>query len=96
MSVEQKKLILIDTRPGELKGIYSMEQGAAWEYIIPYSLEQRHQAEFARPEVVYKSVWLDDEPAGYIILALDSDGRSVEFRRILIAGPGRRSVRRYS
>jgi RimJ/RimL family protein N-acetyltransferase len=64
-----------------------MEQGAAREFILPYSLEQ-HQTEFAKESVRYLSIDVGEKLAGFFILALD-DGRSVEFRRIVIAEPGR-------
>lgn len=83
------KLILLDTRPEELEWIYRLEQsGQAQDNIIPYSLE-RHQDEFAKSDVVYKSIWQNDEPAGFLILVLDPDGHSIEFRRIVIAMPDR-------
>jgi GNAT superfamily N-acetyltransferase len=58
-------------------------------FVIPYSLE-RHQAECARDEVAYLSVYDREEFVGYVILVLDPDGRSVEFRRIAVVKPGMR------
>lgn len=77
-----------DTAFTELSAISEMEQGKARDFIIPYSLE-RHQEEFNTPTVVYKSIVRDDRLIGFIILSLDPDGQSVEFRRIVISEPGR-------
>lgn len=82
-----KELVLRDTEREDLARISEMEQGEAQKFILAYSLEQ-HQTEFAKREVVYKSIWLRDELVGFLILVLDPDGRSVEFRRVVISKPG--------
>lgn len=65
-----------------------MEQsGDAADFVIPYSLKE-HQRKFANPDFVYLTVQQDAVIAGFLILVLDSDGRSVEFRRIVVARPG--------
>lgn len=71
----------------ELPAIADLEQGRARDYILPYSTE-RHRDEFKKPEMVYKSVRADGGWIGFVILVLDPDGRSVEFRRIVISKPG--------
>lgn len=81
-------ITLRDTKVEELAAICKMEQGDARNFILPYSLE-RHQKEFAEPTVVYKSICRADELVGFIILVLDPDDVSVEFRRIVISEPGR-------
>jgi predicted ester cyclase len=83
-----EELLLRETRREDLEGICEMEQGEARQFIIPYSLD-RHQTEFARPDVVYKSILLDGKHIGYLILVLDADGQSVELRRIVMGTPGR-------
>lgn len=55
--------------------------------ILPYSLA-RHEREFARKENIYLSILRDDRLTGFIILGLDEDGSSVEFRRIVVATRG--------
>jgi steroid delta-isomerase-like uncharacterized protein len=85
---ESQDLLIRDTKREELEQICEMEQGEAQKFIIPYSLE-RHQAELVKPDVVYKSIWHEGEFIGFLILVLDQDGQSVEFRRIVIARPGR-------
>lgn len=80
-------LTLDNTKPGELSFIFETEQGDAAEFIIPYSIE-RHKSEFGKPEVIYKSIRLEGEWIGFIILVLDPDGFSAEFRRIVVNRPG--------
>lgn len=86
MKPPKLELLVRDTKREELDRIFEIEQSAR-SFIIPYSLE-RHQAEFAKPGVVYKSIWSGGQVIGFMILVLDADGRSVEFRRIVIASPG--------
>jgi diamine N-acetyltransferase len=78
---------LRDTTVEELAAICAMEQGDARHAISPYSLP-RHRVEFAKPTIVYKSICRSGELAGFMILALDADGQSVELRRIVVAEPG--------
>ena len=82
------ELLVRDTQREELDRICDMEQGEARNFIFPYPL-QRHQLEFARPDVVYKSILRDGQHIGFLILVLDPDDRSVEFRRIVVTEPGR-------
>lgn len=81
-------ITLRDTKVEELPAICEMEQGEARNFIILYSLE-RHREEFGRPAVVYKSICRADRLIGFIMLVLDPDGQSVEFRRIVVSEPGR-------
>lgn len=84
----EEGIALIDTDLRELPAIYEMEQGEARHFIFQYSLE-RHREEFAKPAVVYKSIRRGENLVGFVILALDPDGLSVEFRRIVVSEPGR-------
>ena len=77
-----------DSKTSDIQWIFDLEQGEARGFIMPYSME-RHRIEFANDAVIYKSVWDDNELIGFLLLALDSDGRSIEFRRIVISQPGR-------
>lgn len=86
-------MVLLQTRREELESISRLEQGEARTFIIPYSLE-RHLLEFARPDVIYKSIEAEGQIVGFVILVLDSDDRSVEFRRIVVSTPGRGYGRR--
>lgn len=67
-----------------------MEQEAATaRYIIPYTLE-RHEAEFLKVNLIYRSIYrCDHELVGFLILVLDDDGISLEFRRIVIREKGK-------
>ena len=85
---QDEELLVRATDRTELERIYRMERGEAREFIMAYSLD-RHHAEFARPGVTYKSIWSEGHHVGFLILALDPDGRSVEFRRIVVIEPGR-------
>lgn len=57
------------------------------EFILPYTLG-KHQAEFARDEITYLSIYRGSSLVGYFILVRETDGRSVEFRRIVVAAKG--------
>jgi hypothetical protein len=83
-----EEIFVRDTERAELARIHAMEQGDARSFIIPYSLE-RHELEFGSQGVFYKSIWVDRQIIGFLILALDSDGRSIEFRRIVLSETGR-------
>lgn len=69
----------------EIPCFVEMEQakGTA-EFIIPYSLEE-HLAKFSEQDIVYLSIIDEGRLAGFIILAIDPDGVSVEFRRIVVS-----------
>lgn len=81
-------IALCDTAVEELAVICEMEQGDARHSIVPYSLH-RHREEIGKPDIVYKSIRRSDKLIGFMILALDPDGQSVELRRIVVAEPGR-------
>ena len=58
------------------------------EYIISYDLE-RHRAEFEKDEIIYSSIIFDSRIVGFVILKLEDDLKSVEFRRIVVNEKGR-------
>ena len=73
---------IADARQQQLESFYQME---------------RHREEFLRAKILYKSIYATpDELIGFIILVLEPDGQSVEFRRIVVSerdkGYGRRAV----
>ena len=73
----------------DLSQFAEMEQEAGTsEYIVPFSLSQ-HQVEFSKPHVNYLRITNDDIIVGFFILALDDDGRSVEFMRIVVSDKGK-------
>jgi RimJ/RimL family protein N-acetyltransferase len=76
------------SRPEELQYFSDLEADAdTRDHITPYSLQQ-HQSEFASSNSVYLSICADRELVGFLILALESDNQSVEFKRIVIARKG--------
>ena len=78
-----------DSKIDELGAFAEMETAAdTAEFILPYGLE-RHRREFERDDIRYLSIFDDDVLAGYFILVLEADGRSVEFRRIVVAAARR-------
>ena len=80
---------LIESRSEELELFCEWEQvGDTREFIIPYSLEQ-HRKEFEKDEIIYLSIVLDSSVAGFVILKLEDDMKSVEFRRIVVNEKGR-------
>ena len=86
-----------EMQAGELQFFCSMEQDAdVAPNILPYSVEQ-HQAEYNRDDIVYLTIHDNHELAGFLILALDPDESSVEFRRIVVVnrnrGTGQQAIR---
>lgn len=76
------------TLPDEVPSFVEMEAAEDTAgFIIPYDLE-KHQAEFREPNIVYLSILNGNKCIGFIILALDEDGTSVEFRRIVVSAKG--------
>ncbi|MEM9482540.1 MAG: GNAT family N-acetyltransferase [Cyanobacteria bacterium P01_F01_bin.116] len=75
--------------PAELLSFADMEtiQGTA-EFIIPYALA-KHYAELSKPDVQYLAILAEKKLVGFMILVLDPDGVSVEFRRIVVATKGK-------
>ncbi|PYJ71833.1 MAG: hypothetical protein DME76_00545 [Verrucomicrobia bacterium] len=62
-----QELLVPDSKREELELICDMERGEAPSFVIPYSIE-KHHSEFARPNVVYKSVWCDGQLIVFFIL----------------------------
>lgn len=81
----------LELRPSharELGGLLRLEADADTARFILPSTRERHAADFAREDIVYLTLLDAAQTAGFIILALDSDGVSVEFRRIVVADKG--------
>ena len=69
----------------DLPAFAAMEQALdARCFIVPYPLAT-HAATFDDPAIVYLRVCSSGEVVGFFILALEADGSSVEFRRIVVA-----------
>lgn len=74
---------------GDITRFASMEREVGTrEFIVPYEPEV-HQERFADPDIVYLRIVNDRELAGFFILAIDPDGHSVEFRRVVVKSKGR-------
>ena len=85
-----EQLVIRDALLEDLDRFRLMElDGDTAPFINPYPLE-RHQAEFEKAEIRYKSILgPSGELVGFMILALDPDGVSLELRRIVVAVRGR-------
>lgn len=57
-------------------------------FVIPYSTDE-HLETFDKPESRYLSIYDQDHLEGFILLLLEADGFSVEFRRIVVTGKGK-------
>jgi RimJ/RimL family protein N-acetyltransferase len=58
------------------------------EFICPYSIE-RHKEEFEKDEIVYLNIKFNSILVGFVLLKLEDDERSIEFRRIVIVKRGK-------
>jgi RimJ/RimL family protein N-acetyltransferase len=84
------------TDASELALLFDMERAVGTrELIIPSSTEA-HRAQMDDPMFKYLSIVDGEVALGFLILCLDADGRSVEFRRIVVAtknaGTGQRAI----
>lgn len=58
------------------------------EFICPYSIE-RHKEEFEKDEMIYLNVNFNSKLVGFVLLKLEDDKCSIEFRRIIVVERGR-------
>jgi len=58
------------------------------EFICSYSIE-RHVVEFEKDEMIYLNINFNSKPVGFVLLKLEDDGRSIEFRRIVVVERGK-------
>jgi len=78
-----------DTLENELVLFQNFESGEDTNnFIIPYTIE-KHIEEFNKQNVIYKTILFNNKIIGFIILNLEDDGKSVEFRRIVINEKGK-------
>jgi RimJ/RimL family protein N-acetyltransferase len=85
---EALELELHATQPEELEQIVALECAENMARFITVESLEHHREQLARPDVHYLTLAVAGEFAGYVILVLDDDGRSVELRRITLARPG--------
>ena len=83
------ELQIKDARYSELESFYEMERELdIAKFVGQFSLE-RHQEEFAKDSVRYKSIYnAEQRLIGFLILILDPDGQSIELKRIVISERG--------
>lgn len=75
---------LSESRPDELQQFCELDQHPdAREHIITISLQQ-HQQAFEATDIVYLSIYRDNNLVGYFMLAREADPGNIEFRRIVI------------
>lgn len=80
---------LREARRAELADFAEMEQQAdAAGFVLPAELTD-HQAAFDRGEVIYLAIDDRESLAGFVLLAPEAGGDSVEFRRIVVRKKGR-------
>jgi len=85
----QKKIEIRDSLKNELILFQRIEaEDDTKNFIIPYTY-QKHLEEYDKPEIVYKTIVVEKTIVGFIILRLEEDRNSVEFRRIVIKEKGK-------
>src|SRR5687767_13368139 len=80
-------LTLRDTNLRDLDAIVAMEEGDASRSILAVPREQ-HEQDLLDPALIYKSVIVEEDIVGFVILKLDDDGLSLEMKRIVVSRPG--------
>jgi diamine N-acetyltransferase len=68
---------------------HRMEQDPDTQPFIFHSTLSDHIAMLSDPDLIYLRIESEASLAGFFILALDKDGTSVEFRRIVVADKGK-------
>ena len=58
------------------------------EFICSYSIE-RHKEEFEKEDVIYLKIIYNSKPVGFVLLKLEDDKTSVEFRHIVVVDRGK-------
>ncbi len=58
------------------------------EFICPYSIN-RHKEEFEKDEMIYLNINYKSKPVGFVLLKLEDDKKSIEFRRIVVVESGK-------
>jgi RimJ/RimL family protein N-acetyltransferase len=82
-------IYLRESKEDEITSFMVFEQSEeALEFVTPYSFEQ-HCLEMKKPDIFYLTITHGDTVAGFIILAKDSQTKSVEFRRIIVSSKGK-------
>lgn len=90
MKRQKPDIRLDNASPDHLPIFIKMEADSdSSRFVSGYSLN-RHQEEFRKPDVIYKVIKNEfEEIVGFVILALDEDPKSIEFRRIVVSEKGK-------
>ena len=68
----------------ELALFMGWESEAESQRFVGQNSLEEHQSQFDSEQYVYLKILSDKRPAGFILLVLSPDGRSVDFRRIVV------------
>jgi RimJ/RimL family protein N-acetyltransferase len=83
-------------RREELGLFLGLESDAESQPFVGQNSLQEHQSQFDSEQYVYLTILRKKRPAGFILLVLCPDGKSVDFRRIVVAekndGTGQRAI----
>lgn len=80
---------LIESSKEDLKLFCEWEKlDGVGEFICPYTIEH-HRQEFEKEEIIYLSITLNSQVVGFVLLKMEEDKKSVEFRRIVVGEKGR-------
>ena len=86
--IMNENISLTPSNPVELSNFMALEQHPdAAEFVTQNSLKE-HLAAFYEPEITYLTIEKDGKPAGFLLLARDPDGKSIELRRIVVHNKG--------
>ena len=92
LSVEKREYGMIELRPSipdEIPIFVEMESGDdTAEFVFGWN-EEKHRAEMQKHDVIYISILKDDKLAGFFVLAIDPDDKTVECRRIVVSNKHR-------
>jgi len=87
---------LRDTQVEELALFVDMESDAESNQFVGQNSHQEHRSQFSENQYVYLTIIHKEKPAGFFLLVLCPDGRSVDFRRIVVSeknsGIGQRAI----
>jgi RimJ/RimL family protein N-acetyltransferase len=87
---------LRDAQREELALFIEMESHADSRQFVGQNSLREHQSQFGNNQYLYLTILDERKPAGFFLLVLCPDGRSVDFRRIVVSeknsGIGKRAI----
>jgi RimJ/RimL family protein N-acetyltransferase len=96
MSNNTASVELRGAQRGELALFIDMESDTESCQFVGRNSLQEHQSQFDSEQYVYLTILHEKQPAGFVLLVLCPDGRSVDFRRIVVSekdsGIGQKSI----